>query len=769
MIYGVRDTMRDRFFRTIIRWRWLVLLLVLPLIGSAASGARLLRFDTDYRIFFSADNPQMLAFDNLQNTYTKNDNVLFVLAPKDGVIFNQQMLRIIKDLTKAAWQVPYSIRVDSITNFQHTQAEDDNLLVADLVVDPESLTPDDLKRVKEVALSEPLLLHRLIAAKADVTGVNITIQLPGKNQAAEVPEVAAFVEKMAEDLRLAHPDLAVYLTGVSMLNNAFPTAAKHDMATLVPIMFLVVLMMIGFLLRSISATFVTMVVIMMTIAATMGITGWLGIPLTGPSSSTPTIILTIAVADCIHILISFLYFLRRNGGQDKQKAMMESLRINLHPVFLTSLTTAIGFLSMNFGEVPPFRDLGNMVAIGVLIAFVLSMTLLPALMVLLPVKVATTRTQTGLAMEKFGEFVVNQRQSLLWGMMAVVVGLTVFIPRNELNDEFVKYFSDNIPFRVASDFSNEHLTGIYNIDYSLESGEANGVSSPEFLQHVEAFAVWFRSQPEVIHVNTITDTFKRLNKNMHGDDNEWYKLPEAKDLAAQYLLLYEMSLPYGLDLNNQINIDKSATRFIVTMHNLSTNQVIEMAERAKAWQVANLPPSMQVEGSSPTVMFAHIGHRNIRSMIFGAMAALVLISIILIFSLSSLKIGLISLIPNLVPVAMAFGLWGMLVGEVGLALSIVTGMTLGIVVDDTIHFLSKYLRARRETGASPQDAVRYAFATVGTALWVTSAVLVCGFFVLTFSDFRLNSGMGLLTAITITFALVADFLFLPPLLMKLDK
>jgi predicted RND superfamily exporter protein len=178
---------------------------------------------------------------------------------------------------------------------------------------------------------------------------------------------------------------------------------------------------------------------------------------------------------------------------------------------------------------------------------------------------------------------------------------------------------------------------------------------------------------------------------------------------------------------------------------------------------------MQAHGASPAIMFSHIGARNIRSMLTGTTLALVLISLILMFALRSLRIGLISLIPNLVPAGMAFGLWGLLVGQVGLALSVVAGMTLGIVVDDTVHFLSKYLRARREEGMPAADAVRYAFHTVGTALWTTSAVLMAGFLVLTHSPFEINSAMGLLTAITIGLALLADFLLLPTLLMTLDK
>ena len=229
-----------------------------------------------------------------------------------------------------------------------------------------------------------------------------------------------------------------------------------------------------------------------------------------------------------------------------------------------------------------------------------------------------------------------------------------------------------------------------------------------------------------------------------------------------------MSLPYGLDLNNEINIDKSATRMTVMLRNMITRSVLALEQRAEQWLRHNAPVAMHNEGASPTLMFSHIGARNIRSMLLGTTIALILISLILIFALRSLKIGLLSLIPNLIPAALAFGAWGIVVGQIGLALSVVTGMTLGIVVDDTVHFLSKYLRARREKGLNSQDAVRYAFNTVGLALVVTSIVLIAGFFVLTFSAFQLNSNMAFMTAVTIFFAIVADFLLLPPLLMALD-
>ncbi|OSM01406.1 efflux RND transporter permease subunit [Magnetofaba australis] len=759
--------MAEKFIHLVIRWRWLVILLTLATVVGSAAGLKNGRFDTDYRVFFSGDNPQLIAFDTLQATYTKNDNVMFVLAPQDGQIFTRDMLEIVRELTKESWQIPYSIRVDSITNFQNTEAEEDDLIVADLVEDPAALTDADLEHVKQIALAEPMLRNRLIAPAADVTGVNVTIQLPDDIKDKAVPEVAAFVRKMADKLRAEHPDLTVHLTGMVMMNNAFPESSKRDMGTLIPAMFGVVLLMLAFMLRSFWGVLGTLLVILFSILTGMGLAFWGGIVLTGPSSASPTIILTMAVADCVHILATFLHHYGAYG--DKRAQITESMRVNFQPVFLTSLTTALGFLSMNFSDSPPFHDLGNIVTIGVIAAFVYSVTFLPAFMAIAPVRQPKPRKHSTRAMDRMGDFVVAKRRALLPLMLAASAGLIAFLPSNELNDEFVKYFNPRMPFRQAADFSTERLTGLYIIDYSIDSGNAGGVADPEFLANVEKFAQWYRQQPETIHVGSITDTFKRLNKNMHGGSDDWYKLPEARDLSAQYLLLYEMSLPYGLDLNNQINVDKSKTRFTVTVENLSSSAVIALTDRADAWMAANLPEGMRAVGSSPTVMFAHIGQSNIHSMLTGTTVALVLISLTLIVAMRSIKIGLLSLIPNLVPAGMAFGLWAMIDGQVGLALSVVAGMTLGIIVDDTVHFLSKYLRARREKGLDPENAVRYAFHTVGLALVVTTVVLVCGFLVLTNSNFKLNADMGLLTAIAIFLALVVDFLLLPPLLMKLEE
>ena len=755
------------FGRWVLKYRWLVMAMSVVLIFLAASGGQNLRFTGDYRVFFSEDNPQLLAFDALENTYTKSDNILFALTPKNGDVFTQETLSAVTELTEKAWQTPFSIRVDSLSNFQHTWSEDDDLTVEDLVFDASQLNGEALQRIREIALNEPILVNNLVSPDARVTGVNITVQLPGIDEMTEAPTAVAFARKIADEIRADYPNIDIHLTGMLMMNNAFSEESQNDMQSLIPLSFLVMLVSLGLLIKGFTGTFATLAVIGFSIAAAMGLGGYIGYPISPPSSIAPIIILTIAIANSVHVLVSLFQEMRK--GLSKHEAIVESLRLNVQPVALASVTTAIGFLTMNFSDVPPFQHLGNFVAMGVLVSMVMALTFLPALMSILPVRVKSVNESKQDVMERFGYFVVNNHRRLLWGMLAFIVVLISFLPKNELNDVFVNYFDESISFRTDTDYIVDNLTGTYLIAYSLEADSKGGISEPAFLKEVEAFAEWYRAQPETLHVATITDVMKRLNKNMHGDDQNWHKIPEDRELSAQYLLLYEMSLPYGLDLNNQINIDKSATKLTATLKTLSSKQMQELEIRAAQWLEKNTTHIIKADASGPSLMFAHIGQRNIVSMLTGTTVALILISLILILALRSLKIGIVSMIPNLVPAAMGFGLWGILVGEVGLALSIVSSMTLGIVVDDTVHLLSKYLRARREKNYDAKQAVVYAFTTVGRALVTTTIVLTLGFLILALSAFELNSGMGLLTAIVIVLALIADFLFLPALLIKLEE
>ncbi len=755
--------MIESYARWIIRWKYLIVLIAITVVFAAASGGRFLGFNNDYRMFFGEDNPQLLAFERMQQTFNKNDNILFVVTPKSGKVFSRETLTAIKDITHEAWQTPFSTRIDSITNHQHTTAEEDDLNVGDLVVDPSTLTDSELLRIQSIAINEPMLVHRLISPDSSHTGVNVTLQLPGI-ALDEVPIAAAFARELRLRMLDKYPEIEIRLVGLAMMNNAFPEASQNDFTKLYPLALIFIIFTLLLLLRSISATFATFIMVILSIMTAMGLAGWSGILLSPPVMSAPIMILTMAIANAVHLLVTMRHEMAT--GREKNRAIIESMRINFRPIFVTSITTILGFLSLNFSDAPPFRDLGNIAAMGVAAAFILSITFLPAMVSILPAK-GNHEVVGKQMMIKFGEFVIRQQKALLIGNILVISFLAAMIPLNELNDNFIEYFDEAIDFRSDSDYAVKHLTGVYYIDYALGTGESGGISNPDYLADLAKFSRYLRSQPNVIHVLTISDTFKRLNKNMHGDHPAYFRLPEERNLAAQYLLLYEMSLPFGLDLNNQIDIDKSATKITVTLNTLTSNEVLAFDEATMQWLAENTPNLKPYTYSSgPTLMFAHLGKRNINSMLIGTSVALVLISGVLIFFLGSIKYGFISLIPNLTPAIAAFGIWGLTVGHVGIGLSVVIGMTLGIVVDDTVHFLSKYLRARREKGLNAEDAVRYAFNRVGLALLVTSLVLIAGFMIMAQSHFYLNSSMGLLTSVVILLALIIDLTLLPALLMK---
>jgi len=767
------DNFVIHYAKAIIKFRWLVILLTLLSVFGVGYGAKNLGFSNNYRVFFSQENPELTAFESFQNTYTKNDNILFVIKPKSEKVFSQNVMDAVERLTEKSWQIPYALRVDSLTNFQYSYADGDDLIVEDLVYDAKSLSDEYLAQRQEIALNEPLLKGLLIADDVQATGINVVLQYP-EESIEEVPASANYARKIAAEIRAAYPDLEIALTGVSMMNNAFAEAGKKDAMTLMPIMFVILMIVMIVTLRSLSATFATFMVINFSLVIAMGIAGYIGIMLTPISVTAPTIILTLAIADSIHILVSAFQNMRQ--GMSKNDALIDSVRVNFVPVSITSLTTIIGFLTLNFSDSPPFWDLGNITAFGIGAAWLYSLSFLPAALSLLPLKVKVKKNAQGedvslltRMLEKHGRFIVKYRTGVLSITTLIAILLIAAIPRIELNDQWVNYFDETIDFRRDADFGMKHLTGVYQVEFSIPAKEAGGVNEPEYLQHVDRFAQWLRSLDGVRHVNSVTDIMKRLNKNLNGDDSAWYKLPDSRPLSAQYLMLYEMSLPYGLDLNDRINIDKSASRITATLDNVSTQQVRAFINDTQAWLKNNAPEYMMSQPTGATVMFSFISQRNIESMLKGNAIAIIAISLILMLALRSIKLGALSVIPNAIPILMTFGIWALTFQQIGMAAAGVSAVALGIVVDDTVHFMSKYLRARREKGLNKADASIYAFKTVGAALVVTTIVLTAGFLVMATSSFMINEQLGLMTAATMIVALFIDFTLLPSLLLLGNK
>ncbi len=754
----------ERYIAVILRRRWLVVVLATMVMLAITAGARFITVTNDYRVLFSEDNPQLAAFDALENTYSVSNAALIAIAPRNGSVFTREALVAIEELTEAAWRAPYSSRVNSLTNYTHSEAFEDDLVVAPLVDDASALSDTDVVRIEKIALDATEIAGRLVAHDGRTAGVAINFILP-ENPDQAVIEITDYLNSVLAEARANHPDIDYYMTGDVVMHRAFSDVTQSDMETLTPIVFLIIVGATIILLRSTLSTLAIVAVLVFVVNTTLGFAGWNGVVFSPTNAGVPIIVMVIAIADSIHVVTSVLLGMRR--GLDRNAAIVESIRINAYPVFITSVTTAIGFLSLNASDSPPFHVLGNYVAFGVLCALVYTMTLLPALLSILPLRARRVQSEGTAFFDRFADFVIARRTFLLGSVSLVIVVLIIGIPRIELSDNMAQYFDDRYEFRRDTDYVIDNLTGLDKLEYSLSAGREGGITDPDYLRKVDAFAEWYRQQPEVTHVQAFSDIMKRLNKNMHGDDSAFYRLPEDPDLAAQYLLLYELSLPFGSDLNDRIDVAKSATRLVVTTKNAWSRDIRELDEHAQVWLRANAPAFAQ-EASGLSVVFAHLSLRNINSMLRGTITAMVLISFILIWIFKSVRVGLLSLLPNFIPAIMSFGLWGYLVGHVGIASSVVIAVVFGIVVDDTVHFLSKYLKARRE-GLPAPEAVRSAFHMVGHALWTTTAVLSVGFLVFATSGFEVSWALGLLVTITIIFALVADFLLLPTLLIAIDR
>ena len=749
----------------ILRFPKMVLGVGVILVLIASAGMAKLTNNPDNRVFFGKDNPHLQALEALEDTYTKTDNVFIALAPVSGSLADPKVLTAVRELTEAAWKIPYSSRVDSLSNFQHTLADGDDLLVTNLIDTEGQITQTQADEIIKTALEKEILVNRLISEDAAVAAFNITVLKPEDNLDA-VYEIVDYTNDLLADFENRYPELNFYLTGGAPFDVAFTVLPNAEGAVLIPIMFFIILLIVGLALKTVWATLSVMLLIVMSVTVAMGLAGWSGVVLNAGTTGAPIIISTVAVAHCVHVLVTVRQ--RMALGWEQTKAVAESLRINFAPIFITSATTAIGFLTLNFSDAPPFRLLGNIVATGVLAGFVLSVTMLPALLTLVKLKPAGSVSIMRNGMTALGAFVVRHDKALLWSMGVLVFVLSLGSFKIKLDDNFLTYFSEKFEIRRDTDFIEQRLTGLNAIEWSLPAASDGGVSDPAYLLHVDNFRAWLRQQSKVTNVGAISTTIKELNRSMNGDDPAYQVIPESRELTAQYLLMYEMSLPYGLDLNNTIDIAKSQSRVVAIVQDASSLEMRNLNARAEKWLTENAP-AHYAQGSGLSMIFAYISERNIKSMLFGSLVALVLISLILIFALRSLKIGLVSLIPNLVPAAMGLGLWGYTVGVAGLSIAVVVAVTLGIVVDDTVHFLSKYLRARREQGLLPEQAIVNTFETVGVALLVTSVTLISGFIVLYWSGFKVNSEMGILTAITIAFALIADYLLLPPVLMAVDR
>lgn len=763
----MHNSQSNRIATLLVEKHKILALLSLMLLLFFAYGVSDLKQQAGYRVFFHDGNKDLHKQLEKEKNYSPEDDIVFIVESKSGNIFTKENLDSIEKLTEDSWHIPYFTRVNSLTNFQQSKAEDDTLKIEYFYSSDSNHNKESIAELKKDALSHPEIKNLFVSDKANGSAVQVRLTLSDDidkrvKQRNESVEFARDIRKKVEAL---NSDLIIHMVGRSMLNKSFEEMVLSDSETLVPVMFLIIIILMIFLTRSVMATISSLVLIISVVIMTLGFMGWLGYSINQTNSQITIILLSISICNCVHILSNY----RQNIGvtKDRKLALISSYETNLKSIFLTNLTTILGFLSMNLSDSPVYQELGTSVSFGILATYILTMGLFPALLILTRINIKPVENGKGKS-ENFVKFLMGKRKLIFSFGAVLTITLSAMTSLNVVNDDLITYFSEGHEFRVGAEFVQENITGFDELNYELNTGVENGVKSPEFLQKLDRFCNWLESQPKVVHVRCFSKIMKRLNQNMNEDDPAFYKIPNDQELASQYLLLYELSLPYGMDLTNMINFDKSATLVSAHLSYAKTNDFIEL-EKAVANYFEEVEPEYSTEAVSLSNMFAHIGLDTIKNMVAGSIVAIFLIAITLGLAFKSFKFGLISILPNAFPALIVFGIWGIFVGEVNLPISVIFSVTIGIIVDDTVHFMTKYLNARKDGSKTVEEALSETFFNVGRALMVTTTILVMGFFTLALSTFEVNAVLGLMAGGTILTALLLDFFMLPLLIKMFDK
>lgn len=750
----------DRFVSFLVDHPWRALLVGLATLMAAMPGAQYVQPDFSYRVWFNDDDPLIQEFDRFERRFGNDETILVVVHSPSG-IFDVESAKLLQDLTEALWQTPEAIRVDSLSNFNWTHAEEDDLMVEPLLPTDLELTPELLAERKAVAQKHESIPGYLMSKDATAALVMVSLK-PALDANTDYMTVTAGVKEILAKFE-GKGDHEFFLTGGPPLSDAFRDASQKDMGTMLPLTFLLTILFLFGTFRRLTGMILPIVVILTSIVAAFGLIGWLGFSMNNMTAIMPQCLLAICVADSVHILVS--YFQARARGLDKKEAARYSLRKNLLPTIMTSVTTAAGFFSFATAAVVPIAQFGLVTGLGTLVAWILTYFLIGPAIALIPMRQPVgdevKLTEASPRSEAIASWFERNRIAILATFGVLTVGAAFLAARLDVNSDPFKYFQEEDPLNKAQVFLEEKVGGGLTIETAVECGEPECMKDPEFLGKVDRFQTWLETLPYVSNSTSIVDILKATNRSLHGDEQEHYRLPDTREGIAQQYLLYTLSLPAGMDLNNRVTLSNDAIRItsMWTIHDSKT--VLKEIEQVES-KAKELGLSAYITGKAQ--LWQSMNPKVVDTFVTSLSWALVMMSFLMIFAFRSWKLGLLSMIPNTVPLVLGAAVIRLLGRDLDIATVIIFSVCLGIAVDDTIHFLANYNRLRGE-GHPPREAIARIFTHTMPALVVTTVVLVAAFGVFAFASFVPNMWFGILVAVILTIGLVTDAILLPALLL----
>lgn len=742
---------------------WLALLTLL--FGAALTfGLTKSSIDAGYRSILSEDDPYKAEVDQAEIDFPPSTRVLFAFQA-DTDVFNFEALRAMDALTTRYTEIESAISVGSLIN-RRLNADDADALDRDyLIPELSEITEKDLRDIKAVAIADEDLIKSILSPEGDFALASVKFKAPDDNQDARL-SIARSTVALRDSLRAEFPGVQIYILGGVLFELDNYNAQIKDAKFLQPLVLVTCILLLWFCLRSLTFALCLFAIAFATIGMTVGSWGWLEIQFNNISSLGPIVVLVIAIADGIHIVSVYAQGLY--AGLPKLESMKQSLEVNIQPVTLATITTAMGFLSLNYCSSPGIYGFGNIIALGVVWAFVLTFTLLPALILLLPVSKSAKPLGVKGFIERVSVLVANNGTQLFWGSVLVIAATLALLPLNKVDFNRYSFVDKDSDFHHVIKALAEKIGNDQSLVYSISSGEYYGITEVEFLKQIDTFSLWLEDQPETSFVTSYTDYLRARNQDDHDDDEAYDRLPLDKLQVIDYLVGYQLVQEIEPSLEPIFNPDYSAIRLMIGTSNLSNLELINFNDRIDAWIADNVPEKYRVMHADNSILFARLDRSITIELMQGFSLSFLLITLTLLIGLQSVRYGLLSTMPNLFPATIVFGFWGLFVGELSPYILMLFSISIGLVVDDSVHILSKYITGRRN-GKTPEDAVSYSLDRAGSAITITTLSLALGTFILVFSNTFHFQNVALLLTPIIVMAWLLDLLFLPPLLVKFDN
>lgn len=725
-------------------------------------------FDTSLAALLTRSDPYVAELEVLESEFPNPLQLTFAFIPDtESDVFTMTVLGAIQDLANSYTVIPYHARLTSLVEYFSPEAQQ-RLFTKPLG----DYSLEELQAVRETAVNDRLLTNNLLAMDASITFANVTIQnIPlDDEQHLQIAEAAL---QLRDELRLRNPEVRIHVNSEVILEQSSQQAMVDDLTQLLPFVILACVLAICYCFRSLTLGICILGHTFFTLLCTVGSLGFFGLAFNSISIIAPLVVVIISVANSVHLIS--IYRQTQHKGESKIGSMHNSIFCNLQPITLAALTTVIGFYSLNISSSPAIQDFGTIVAVGVGFSYVLTLTIMPALLVWFSSSnYGVDSSQTPFlqnSLRRLNIFTEQHDRSLFWGFSALSLVTILLLPLNETDFNRLDFIASDSEIREFYDEVGARMNRGPSLNYGIDTGTIDGAIEPLFLQKVDEFQQWLLARGDIESVASTVDLVKTVNRFQHQDNPQFYILPDDIDTIAAYLNGYETVQSEDFPLSGFINNDFSMITLVVNAEPMSNQTLIDLdedlTEQFNSQFGASFPSASLVHGSG-ILLFSRMDALVTVELLQGYGVSLALITLCLIIGLRSVYFGLLSMLPNLFPAMIVFGFWALLVGQLDPFVMMLFSISIGLVVDDTVHVLSHYLETR-QAGADHQKAISHAISTAGPAMCITTLILALGTTILIGANTIYFQQAAKLLVPIVLIALVLDLMYLPSILKRFDR